>query len=61
MNEPKPPPPTPEERFKKILGIVRENASIQSSKECRENYLRSCESHGDAIAEAAKVIRNEIL
>lgn len=59
MNEPKPPPPTPEERFKKILGMVRQNASAQASEEYRENYLRSCESHGGDIGEAVKVIRGE--
>lgn len=59
MNEPKPPPPTSEERFKKILSMVRQNASVQSSEEHRENYLRSCESHGGDIGEAVKVIRSE--
>lgn len=60
MNEPKSPPPTPEERFKKILGMVKENASRQATEEHRDNYLRSCESHGGDTAEAAKVVRSEI-
>lgn len=59
MTEPKYIPPTPEERFNKILAAVRLNASTQATTEHRENYLRSCENHGGDIAEAVKRVRSD--
>ena len=43
----------------KILKTVRENASVQATPECRENYLTSCEKHGNDTAEAARIVREE--
>ena len=41
------------------MKIVRHAANSQSTEECRENYLNSCEESGGDLAEIAKIIRNE--
>jgi len=39
------------------LKNVTENATCQSTTECRENYFRSCEAHGPELAEVVAEVR----
>jgi hypothetical protein len=39
------------------LRIVTEAAAVQSTPECRENYFRSCEAHGEELAEVVAEVR----
>lgn len=58
MNEPKPVDRNAD-RLAVMFRNVRENSRIQRSPENRENYFRSCEAHGDDLAEVVKVVRAE--
>ena len=48
------------DRWAITIRNVRENARNQSTPECRENYLRSCESHGGELAEIVAIVRREL-
>ena len=50
----------PIDRKAAMMPKVRENAIIQCSEECRENYFRSCEAHGGELAIVASEIRLEL-
>lgn len=43
----------------KIKSNVRLNTAAQSTPECRENYLKSCEVHGGDLAIIAQEVRKE--
>lgn len=56
MNEPK----IQQNRRDVILKNVRENARVQSTAQCRENYFQSCTAHGGEVAEVVEQVRKEL-
>jgi hypothetical protein len=57
MNDPK----QQIDRKEMMLKNVRKNARNQSTAECRENYFKSCESHGVELTEIVSVVRKEFV